>query len=297
MSNGGWLPRQWADLVAYVLLPCLTVLMSAAASRRLIRRASCWGGVLAADADLALMAARKHLDVPDESAWKQRWKQVELLDVRDLFLMLCGRSRSVLNEIESPPDFDIARDRVLVGMHWGPAISILRLLANAGMEPTFPYRPPDNELLRSRPFYYLFSQLADRYLAATLKDRAVTTGGAGKVLRGLLEVPGSICVLMDAPAQKGRASLSREVLGRPATFNVGFPTMFIERGKEYVLYAMNLADDGSGLKKLEFEGPFKANSTAEYLDQYTGFLHRHLAADSAQWRIWRAEHQVWKESS
>ncbi|MFC1690344.1 hypothetical protein ACFL07_11935, partial [Pseudomonadota bacterium] len=249
------------------------------------------------DANLALQCASKHLDINDEVAWKRRWKQVELLDVRDLFMLLYGRSESVLSEIEYPENFEIVRDRVMVGMHWGPAISILKLLANKGMEPTFPYRPPEPELLRRRPFYYLFSKQAVRYLSVTLGDRAVSTGGAARVLQQLMGVPGSICVLMDAPAQKGRPARVRQLLGTPATFNVGLPAMLVEQGKEYVLYAMNLADDGTARKKLEIRGPFNASEVDEYLDSYVRFLDGHLSADSSQWRIWRAEHQVWTESS
>jgi hypothetical protein len=295
MSQVGGFSRQWSDLLAYVLFPCLCVLTPASFSRCLLRRISGWKRLLAVDVNLALEGALKHLEIIDETAWKQRWKQVELLDVRDLYMMLFGRSRSVMAEIDPPDNFEIARNRVMVGMHWGPAISILKLLANAGMQPTFPYRPPERELLRSRPFYYLFCSLATRYLSTTLKDRAVTTGGAGKVLQELLEVPGSICVLMDAPAQKGRPAMTRQVLGAPATFNVGFPGMFVERGKEYVLYAMNLADDGTVRKKLEFNGPFRAGDTGQYMDNYVKFLDQHLSGDSSQWRIWRAEHQVWTE--
>jgi hypothetical protein len=296
MSNAGGVSRQWSDLLAYVLFPVLSLLTPASFSRRVLGRMSSWKSVLPTDAALALEGARKHLDIRDEAAWQQRWKQVELLDVRDLYMLLCGRSGAVLAEIELPPDFEMARDRVMVGMHWGPAISILKLLANAGMQPTFPYRPPESELLRSRPFYYLFCRLASLYLSRTLQQRAVTTGGAGKVLQGLLKKPGSICVLMDAPAEKGRTASTREVLGTLARFNVGFPAMFIEQGKEYVHYAMSLSEDGTIRKKLEIQGPFRAKDTDEYLDRYARFLGCHLAADSAHWRIWRAEHQLWAHS-
>ena len=288
---------QWSDFLVYVLLPCLSILVPASFSRSILRRISGWEGLLAADAELAFSCADKYLDLEDEAAWKRRWKQVELLDVRDLFMLLSGRSKSVLAEIEMPRNLAIVRNRVMVGMHWGPAISILKLLANEGMEPTFPYRPPDSGLLRRRPFYYLFSRLAAAYLSKTLGDRAVETGGAGRVLQQLLSVPGSICVLMDAPAQKGRQAMVHELLGTPAMFNVGFPAMFIEQGKEYVLYAMNMADDGTVKKKLEIQGPFNATEITDYLGNYARFLEKHLSMDSAQWRIWRAEHQVWTESS
>lgn len=296
MSTGGGLSRQWSDLLAYVLYPLLSLLTPASFSRRVLGRISTWKSVLSIDAAMALEGARRHLEIRDEVDWMRRWKQVELLDVRDLYMMLCGRSGAVLSEIGIPADLEKARNRVMVGMHFGPAISLLKLLADAGMQPTFPYRPPESELMRSRPFYYLFCRAASLYLSRTLGERAVTTGGAGKILQQLLRVPGSICVLMDAPAEKGRPAKTREMLGTPARFNVGFPEMFVGQGKEYVHYAMYLSEDGSARKKLEIRGPYKAGDTDEYLDSYVRFLSRHLEEDSAQWRIWRAEHQLWMHS-
>jgi len=285
--------RQFTDLLAYVLIPAASLITTASFSRRILQRASSWGWFMAAAAESAVGGARKHEDIPDEKKWKQRWKQVELLDVRDLYMMLFGRTRSVMAEIECPADFELARDRVLVGMHWGPAISILKLLAVSGLSPAFVFRPPQRHLLRSRPFFYLFSALAGLYLRRTLEDRAVPVGGAGDVLQGLLDEPGSICVLMDAPPMQGRPSLSKPVLGVSARFNVGFPALLADSNKEYVLYAMNLSADGSGRKILEFAGPFRADNSEKFLDNYAAFLDRHLSTDSSQWRIWHAEHQFW----
>jgi len=293
MSAVSGTSRQLTDLLAYLLIPGIALITTASFSRRILRRVSAWDWFFAASADAAYDGARKHVDIPDEKQWKQRWKQVELLDARDLCMMLFGRTRSVLAEIELPADLETARDRVMVGMHWGPAISILKLLAVSGLRPAFPYRPTERHLLRSRPFYYLFSRLAGLYLARTLDDRAVQVGGAGKVLEGLLDEPGSICVLMDAPPEQDRRAITRPVLGASARFHVGFPSLLAERHKEYVLYAMNLCADGSVRKRLEVAGPFSSDNAEDFLDNYASFLDRHLSSDSAQWRIWHAEHQFW----
>lgn len=285
--------RQMTDLFAYVLLPVFSLLTTAFFSRRVLRRVSGWGWLLSGDAQLAFIGARKHLEIPDPKGWKRRWKQVELLDVRDLYMMLFGRAPSVMAEIDCPADLEMVRDRVMVGMHWGPAISILKLLSNSDLGPAFPFRLPEPELKRTRPFYYLFCLLATRYLRRTLGDRAVPVGGAGKVLQGMLEESGSICVLMDAPPMEGRPAVIKPVLGTKARFNAGFPDMMADRHQEFVLYAMTLASDGSTRKKLELEGPFVAENTEEFLDRYAEFLDRHLSQDSPHWRIWRAEHQFW----
>jgi len=293
MKPGGSISRQMTDFFAYVLLPTLSLVTTASFSRWVLRQASGWNWLLSDDAEQALIAAGKHLDIPDRRGWRRRWKQVELLDVRDLYMMLFGRAPSVMAEIDRPVNLEIVRNRVMVGMHWGPAISILKLLSLSGLGPAFPFRLPEPELKRLRPFYYLFCLLATRYLTRTLGDRAVPVGGAGKVLQGMLEEPGSICVLMDAPPMEGRPAAIKPVLGTEARFNAGFPAMLADRRKEFVLYAMTLAADGSTRKKLELEGPFVAENTEEFLDMYAGFLNRHLSQDSPHWRIWRAEHQFW----
>lgn len=282
-------------MLAYVLIPALSVISTGRFSRRVLRRVSHWRWFLAADVTYAFEGASLHLETGSEEHWKRRWKQVELLDVRDLYMMLFGRSRTVLAEIELPSNFEIVRDRVMVGMHWGPAISLLKWLAVSGLGPAFPFRPPEPELLRSRPFYYLFCRLAETYLTRTLSERAVPVGGASKVLQRMLSEPGSICVLMDAPPMAGRRALSRSILGSNAWFNTGFPALLADKRKEFVLYAMNLTSDGSLRKKLEIAGPYSADSAEELLDRFSGFLDRHLSMDSPQWRIWRAEHQFWRE--
>jgi len=296
MKLNAKISRQLTDLLAYLLIPGIAVITTASFSRRILHRVSAWGWVLSAAADAAYDGARKHVDIPDRERWKRRWKQVELLDARDVVMMVFGRTHSVMAEIECPPDFEIARDRVMVGMHWGPAISILRLLSVSGLRPAFPFRPMEPRLLRTRPFYYLFSRVAAHYLFSTLGDRAVPVGGAGGVLQGLLDEPGSICVLMDAPPRRGRSNLTRSVLGGSARFHAGFPGLLAARHKEYVLYAMNLSEDGSIRKRLEVVGPFIADNSEEFISNYATFLDRHLSKDSAQWRIWHAQHQFWLET-
>jgi len=287
---------QLSDFLVYLLIPALAVITPASFSRKILRRVSRWQWILAENAAAAFAGARKHVEIADEEEWKNRYKMVELLDFRDLYMMLCGRSRSVLAEIECSRAIEIAEDRVMIGMHWGPAISILKMLALAGLHPAFPFREPETQLFRLRPFYYFASSMAARYLAATLGDRAVPVGGAGEVLRTLLDEPGTICVLMDAPTMHGRRILTRPVLGKSAGFNSGFPTILAETNKEYLLYAMNLSADGSARKQLEIAGPYRADSAEEFLGNYAAFMERHLSADSATWRFWQVEEQFWHES-
>jgi hypothetical protein len=286
--------QQLSDLFAYLLIPGMAVILPASFSRRVLRRASCWQWLMSTAADAAFKGANKFVDIKDEMEFKKRWKQVELLDVRDLYMIMCGRSRAVLAEVECDTDVGLAKNRVIIGMHWGPAMSILKLLQVAGLKPALPYRPPEKQILRSRPFYYLFSALAARYMVKTMGERAVPVGGAGKVLRALIDQAGSVIVVMDAPPMEGRSTLSSTVLGKKAVFNAGFPDILADKEKEYVFYAISLQADDAVRKKLELEGPFNSKEAVDFLQGYAAFLDRHLSSDPAQWRIWQVAQQFWK---
>lgn len=285
--------RQLTDFLVYLLLPGLSVLLPAAWSRALLARMSGCRWLLSAKSDAAWTMAGEFVDPGDELQWKIRWKQVELLDVRDLYLITFGRSRAVLAEIECEVPIEMAKDRVIIGMHWGPSISILKMLAVAGLNPAIPYRPPARHILRIRPFYYLFLRLACRYLVKTMHERAVMVGGAGRKLSALLDQPGSVVVVMDAPPMEGHPTLASPVLHRDAVFSAGFPTILVDKRKEYTFYALSLHSDGSLRKRLELQGPFSSDNVQTFLQGYTRFLDRHLLSDSAQWRIWHAARQFW----
>jgi len=289
--------QQFQDLFTYLLIPGMAIVVPASFSRWILRRVSRWRWFMATAADAAYQGARNYVDIEDEVIFKRRWKQVELLDVRDLYMILFGRSKAVLAEVEHMAAPELAKDRVIIGMHWGPSISILKLLQLAGLDPALPYRPPEKEILRIRPFYYLFSTMAARYMVKTMGERAVPVGGASKVLRAMMDQTGSVIVVMDAPPMEGRPSLSSTVLGKNALFNAGFPAILAEKEKEYVFYAISLQADDSVTKKLEMEGPFRSNDAQKFLQNYSGFLDRHLSSDPAQWRIWHVAQQFLKEDA
>lgn len=285
--------RQLVDFLVYLALPLVSVFVPVAWSRALLARASNFHWVLASEAESAWQGVQGYVEAGDEQVWKSRWKQVEMLDARDMYMMSFGRTRSVLEEIECDTPLEVVRDTVLIGMHWGPSISILKLLQENGLSPALPYRKPEKQIFRIRPFYYLFVSLAARHIVKTMGERAVPIGGAGKVLRAMMDQPGSVIVVMDAPPREGRAMLRSEVLGKQAVFDAGFPNIIADKKKSYVFYALNLQPGGLVRKKLELEGPFNSSEAQEFVDRYAGFLDRHLSADSAQWRIWHVARQFW----
>jgi len=286
--------RQLVHFIVYLALPLVSVFVPVAWSRALLARSSNFSWVLSSEAEAAWSSVAGYVDAGDEQVWKARWKQVEMLDVRDMYMMSFGRSGSVLGEIECDLPLEVVRDRVLIGMHWGPSISILKLLQVAGLSPAIPYRRPEKQIMRTRPFYYLFVSLAARYIVKVMGERAVPIGGAGKVLRAMMDQPGSVIVLMDAPPRQGRETLNSTVLGRNAIFDAGFPTILADNKKEYVFYALSLQPGGLVRKKLELEGPFSSHEAQEFVEKYAEFQDRHLASDPAQWRIWQVAQQFWE---
>lgn len=287
------LSQQLSDLFTYLLIPAIAVIVPASFSRWILRRVSHWRWFMATAAEAACQGARNFVDIEDEAAFKMRWKQVELLDVRDLYMILCGRSKAVLAEIEHVDSVGLMKDRVIIGMHWGPSMSILKFFQAAGLDPAIPYRPPEKQLLFIRPFYYFFSTMVARYLVKTMGDRAIPVGGAGKKLLNMMDQTGSVIVVMDAPPMAGRPTLYSRVLGRNAIFNASFPGNLADKEKEYVFYALNLQAGDSVTKKLELEGPFCSSEAQDFLQNYAGFLERHLLSDPAQWRIWHVARQFW----
>ena len=128
-------------------------------------------------------------------------------------------------------------------------------------------------------------------MVKTMAERAVPVGGAGKVLRSMMDQPGCVIVIMDAPPMEGRPTLTGTVLGKKAIFNAGFPGIITDKEKQYVFYAISLQDGDAVKKKLEIEGPFSSSDAQEFLQKYTSFMDRHLSSDPAQWRIWHVAQQ------
>lgn len=292
--NKAGVSQQLSDVFAYLLIPGLAVILPASFSRWIMARVSHWRWFMADVAEAAFQGAGNFVGIENEAVFKSRVKQVELLEARDLYMMSCGRSRSVLAELKCDDSVELAKDRVIIGMHWGPSISILKFLQVSGLKPALPYRPPEKQLLKTRPLYFLFSFLAARYMVKTLGERAVPVGGAGKVLRSMMDQPGSVIVIMDAPPMEGRPTLDSKVLGKNAIFNAGFPTIIADKEKEYVFYAISLQPGDTVLKKLELEGPFKSSEAMDFLQTYTDFMNRHLSSDPSQWRIWHVARQFWR---
>jgi hypothetical protein len=288
---------QLSDLLVYLLTPVVAFLLPASISRRLVDRVARWNWVLRSEADASFANAAKYTRIEDEQEWKRRWRTVVLLDARDLYLLTWGRSNAVLTEISGRERIVEARDRVIVGMHWGPAIAILKLLQSQDMRPLLVYRKVEKDILRLRPFYYFFLRKAIRYIESSCGDRAIPVRGASDALRRSLPMAGTSIVVLDAPPTPGRSTLGGTVLGWPVRFNAGFPDILNESGRMHHFFAISLQPGPEALKILELTEPRPAGTAGALIRDYCAFLERHLEADSAQWRIWQVADQFFGSSN
>jgi hypothetical protein len=285
------LSQQASDFIVYLAIPVAALVLPARWSRALVARASNWSWLMAPACEQAWVQAAAHTRIADEREWRRQWRRVEMMDARDTYMLALGRKHAVLGEIAGVERLEAARGRVIVGMHWGPQISVVRLLAEHGMKPALVHRSVEREIAWSRPFYYLFLRLALREVVHACAGRSISVGGAMDKLRQRLTEDGVEIVVLDAPPTRGRSVLEGRVLGRRAVFNAGFPDVLAESGKEYVFFAIGLDRDGRLTKVLDLGIPARVEDPAAFLDDYCVFLDQHLVRDSAHWRIWQVAGQ------
>lgn len=286
-----------SDLVVYVLIPTLSFLLPASFSRVLTARVAAWQWLLSNEADECFVRAAKYTAIKDERKWKQRWRLIVILEVRDLCLLTCGRRRAVFKEISGSEDIELARDKVLIGMHWGPSISILSLLLSSGLRPLLVYRPVELSIIRHRPWYYFYLAWSVRYIRKTCAERAITIKGAGEALKKALPQSGTSVIVLDAPPTPGRSTIDGVVLGQAVKFNAGFPGILQESGRKYLFYALSLQQGTSGLRSLELTAPARLHSQENFIRDYCDHLSAHIRADPAQWRIWQVAEQFFSGSA
>lgn len=284
-----FLSVQCSDLLAYLMLPLLSLLMPGGASRKLLAHASGWSWLLSGELKACLTQAVRFVNIDREGDWLRRARLVMLLEARDLAMLMWGRRGTVLSEIEGCERISDAKDQVLVGMHWGPSIAILALIEKADQRPLLVFRSVESSILKQRPFFWMYLVYSVRYIRKACGERAITIKGAGARLREELPRPGTSVVVLDAPPAPGRSTLDGRVAGHAVRFNAGFPEILEASGRQYRFYAISLKPGMSGLRALELGETREPGR--ELIPDYCGFLERHLLEDSAQWRIWQVAGQ------
>ncbi len=297
MNSHFTLGRQIGDFLTYILLPMSCVFLPYRWGQGLILQVARRGWLLQSRSELALLQAQRFISIDDTKRWRQHWRLVEMMEARDLWLAVAGRSASISKRIKvhSLPSAQVGL--VLLGMHYGPTAIVLRIFQQAGLGPRFVYRGIGAELRRLVPFQWLYSKLNVRYIRQSCSGREIAVPGARSKLETALKEAGTPVILLDAPVTRGGQSIHARVLGLDTEFSGEGPQLLVEGQARCVHYWLEV--DENGERELHF-GPAPVNQigqphTAEQLVQdYAGLMSARLTANSAHWRLWHAADQLFR---
>lgn len=285
--------RQAGDLLAYILLPLVTVLLPFRAGDALIRSVAYRGWLLNGRSRTFAAIAGKTVRMDEPENWKARWRLVELSDARDAWYCFFGRSRPLAESVDFD-DLSDTRAAVLVGAHWGTGLRALTVFRHAGLRPRFVYRRVERDILRFAPFQYVYLKVLVRCIRRVCGNRSIEVPGARRAFESALVEDGSPVILLDAPAVNPEKALETQVLGRAVMLNRDGAQLLAEKSVPCSFYALGVSWEGNA--RLDRHAPFKPSSAAELIGEYGDFLTRLLEKDSAQWRLWHAAPQFFGES-
>ncbi len=296
MKSTFGLGRQIGDFLTYILLPMIYVLLPYRWGQNLLLLIAKRGWLLQSRSELALQQARRFVAIENASAWKISWRLVEMMEARDLWLCVVGRSASISRRIpvHNLPEASIGPHTglVMLGMHFGPTAIVLNILQQAGLGPRFVYRGIDADLRRLVPFQWLYSKLNVKYIRQSCRGREISVPGARSKLQAALGEVGTPVVLLDAPVNREGHSIHAEVLGLNAEFSGEGPALLVTGGASCMHYWLELDEDGR--RELHF-GPLSQPASADLLiAEFAALMSRKLSDNSAHWRLWHAADQLFR---
>ena len=286
--------RQAGDFLTYILLPLCCVFLPYELGDSMIRKIARLGCLLNARSTAALALARRYVIVDDEDGWRARWRLTELLEARDLWFSTLGRGKVLARSVRQVGMPETGNGLVLIGMHWGPSMLVLQLFRDAGHAPRFVYRKARPETWRSTPFHYFYTRLMVAHIRRICAGRDITVPGARRELQEALGEPGSPVILLDAPTTQEGRSIKVMVGNLEAEFNRDGPELLVAGKWRCVLYSLGM--DHSGARVLRCSEPFEPGSVEQLMQRFAVLMSRHLEQDSAQWRLWHAADQLFRNS-
>lgn len=292
MSSHFTLGRQIGDFLTYILLPLCCVALPYTWGQALILRVAGHGWLLQSRSELALEQALRFISIDDSQRWLQQWRLVEMMEARDLWLAVVGRSNSIRKRIRVHPLPQAQVGLVLLGMHYGPTAIVLRIFQEAGLGPRFVYRGIGAELRRLVPFQWLYSKLNVRYIRQSCAGREISVPGARSKLETALGEAGTPVILLDAPVTRGGQSIHADVLGLDTEFSGEGPQLLVDGQAVCVHYWMEV--DEAGERQLHFSPASRPDSAEQLVREYANLLSSVLQANSAHWRLWHAADQLFR---
>jgi hypothetical protein len=284
--------RQLGDFLTFVLFPLFCLFTPYRIGQAMLLLITRRGWLLGARSEHALQQARRFVTIDDETSWKQRWRLVEMMEARDMWLMSFGRARTISKRVRLENLPSAQQGLVLLGLHWSPTAVVLQIFREAGLGPRLVHRVIDNELRSVVPFQWIYSKVNIRFIRQVCAGRGIEVPGARRKLLAALAEPGSPVVVLDAPTTREGRSIPAKVLGLDVEFNPEGPELMAAGGAKCVHYWLELDADGERLLRC---GDISQPQTAEQLvSEFTGFMSSVLASDSAKWRLWHVADQFFR---
>lgn len=284
--------RQMGDFLTYILLPMICVLLPYTWGQKLLMLVAKRGWLLRSRSELALQQARGFVPIENTNTWQSTWRLVEMMEARDLWLCVLGRSASISRRVHIPRMPKASIGLVLLGMHYGPTAIVLQIFQQAGLGPRFVYRGIDTDLRRLVPFQWLYSQLNVKYIRQSCGGREISVPGARGKLEAALTEAGTPVVLLDAPVTREGQSIHAEVLGLHAEFSGEGPALLATGGARCVHYWLEVNEAGE--RELHFGPPSQPHSAEQLVAEFADLMSRKLCDNSAQWRLWHAADQLFR---
>lgn len=289
---GAAVGRQFGDFAAYILLPLLCAVLPLRLGHALLRHAATGGWVLVGRSLHAHSAAARHVRVPDAEAWRVRWRLVELLEARDVWLVMLGRGAALARTVRVDGPWPRVPPDAWLGLHWGPSALALDLLRRNGQQPRFVHRAVQAAEHRHTPFFLAWLKLLVAYIQRCCARRAITVPGARRALEDALQGGSTPVLLVDAPVTRAEDAVALRLGNRPARVHRAGFDLLAASGSQCRFYLLGLDPDGAG-RTLRLGPPVDAADGDALRAEAARWFDRALAADSAQWRLWHAADQLW----
>ncbi len=284
--------RQIGDFLTYILLPMICILLPYRWGQSLLLLVAKRGWLLQSRSKLALQQAQGFVAIENASTWQSSWRLVEMMEARDLWLCIVGRSGSISRRVHIHPMPQASTGLVLLGMHYGPTAIVLKIFQQAGLGPRFVYRGIDTDLRRLVPFQWLYSKLNVKYIRQSCQGRDISVPGARARLQAALKEAGTPVVLLDAPVTREGQSIHAKVLGLNAEFSAEGPALLVGGGARCVHYWLEV--DENGERVLHFGPPSQPQSAEQLVAEFADLLACKLRDNSAHWRLWHAADQLFR---
>lgn len=250
----------------------------------LAKRLCRWLPIYNQQAQQALSHSKKILDISDERQWIAEYRVTILLDHIDLWLSILAphrfyRHMKVHNQLPESGPF------IVMGMHWGAGLPILRELHRSAPETVYILRERAKHEMQRRWFRRHYIQYRRGHLEKLFPNKRYSPGGYPRMLIKTLQAQHSILMLADVPAAIGEKSAELEMLGEKISISTGLLQLITKMNIPVVFFNVDIASD-SGQRVLRLEQAKNYADQSELLEDIQAMFNQRMSEQSSAWQLW-----------